>query len=94
MIFLLITALLPALFLVGVVFIIIASKGTYATEQCSCGYDLSGLPHTSLRCPECGARRGHFSIRSPRLFWAGVGLVLLLPITVLAGAMISLTLAL
>ncbi len=93
MISLLITVLLPALFLLGVVFLIIASKGRYATERCSCGYDLSGLPRTSLRCPECGAKRGHFAIRSPRLFWAGVGLVLLLPITVLAAVMISLALA-
>ncbi len=73
-------------FAIGLVLIFISSKGVYAVRECSCGYDLRRLPPSSLRCPECGAKKGHVTIDNPRLFKVGL-IVLLFPVALALSAM-------
>ena len=70
----------------GISLILLGSRGVYVTGRCACGYDLSRLLCTTARCPECGCKRGHVSIRSTRMLYAGVA-ILLLPVVILVGLM-------
>ena len=64
--------------IVGLVLIVVASRGRREFDRCACGYDLRATRRKTPHCPECGrsCERGYVTIRSERMLFIGIALLL------------------